>query len=140
MRPLDKTAKSKISKEPTTIRRTNLGLGMLFSVMMVVYLIPAVRFLFIGQVPSTTLSIDSPPELLFPVFGAFCTINIVCITALFMRKKWGFWGLLAFLVPTVFLKFRIFMSSSSIVIEIVGTLLILVIFHLVNRPDRSQLQ
>jgi hypothetical protein len=131
---------SEIAEKSRKRRLLNIGLRILLAIMMVVYLVPAVRFLVIGQVPFTVLSVSSPPDWLFPVFGSFCAINIVCLIALFWRKKWGFWGLLALLVPTVLLKFRLFMSLSSVLIEIIGTLLILVVFYFGRKTDHFKVE
>jgi hypothetical protein len=93
-------------------------------IMVIDYFFPAVQYLLVGQISAQTLSINSPPTLVFPLFGMFSLLNIVFLAALFRRKKWGPWGLLVAFVPTVFLKYRIHMSISAASLEIIGTLVI----------------
>jgi hypothetical protein len=59
-------------------------------VMMIVNPIVAVLYFAGGSMIRQGLP-DAPPWAI-PVLGAFCLVNAACAVALFMWKRWGFYG------------------------------------------------
>lgn len=121
-------------------RSRNYFLLFMLSIMAIFYLFPTIRFLIIGQVPSQILSINTPPSIIFPIFGAVTLLNIIFLFAIFKWKKWGFWGLLILFAPTVFLKYRMNMSLYAASFEIIGTMLLFCALRIGKKSVWSQME
>ncbi|MHC4500267.1 MAG: hypothetical protein ACYS21_14270 [Planctomycetota bacterium] len=52
----------------------------------------ATPFYLMGH-PEIKKSLPQAPDLFWPIYGSLGIVVVICCIALFMWKKWGFWGI-----------------------------------------------
>ncbi|MDD5600345.1 MAG: hypothetical protein PHC87_01115 [Actinomycetota bacterium] len=93
---------------------------------------------YTNQIPAEQLSqiqmLLDTPLWVFYVSIALAIFNIVCIIALFMWKKWGFWGFCASSILSVAINLIYFTKDiTTIITSIIGGILtVLILFGVLH--------
>jgi ABC-type proline/glycine betaine transport system permease subunit len=99
---------------------------------------------YTGQIPAEQLSqiqmLLNTPLWVFYVSIALATFNVVCAVALFMWKKWGFWGFCVSSILAVIINLMYFSKNvTTIIISIIsGLLAVLILFGVLHIGKKNK--
>ncbi|MDD3819199.1 MAG: hypothetical protein PHG41_05140 [Actinomycetota bacterium] len=99
---------------------------------------------YTGQIPAEQLSqiqmLLDTPLWVFYVSIALAIFNIACVIALFMWKKWGFWGFCASSILSVAINLIYFTKDITTMITSIlgGILTILILFGVLHIGKKNK--
>jgi hypothetical protein len=90
----------------------------------------AVALLYLLASAAMAARLPSAPGWAFPVLGLIGIANVVCAVAIFLWKKWGFWGSIVTSIVTFAINLNIGLNVVQAVLGLLGVVILYLVLQI----------